>query len=196
MGFRSNMEELWKPIPGYEDLYEASTFGRIRSIDGKTTSNKLYSSRVWKQRIMKLKTEQRRTGNNCDQRVVLWKNGESKTFLVARLVAMTWVDGYKNGFTVNHIDGNSENNNISNLEWVSLAENINKGFDDGLYSTCEPCELIGSNGESLLFRSRQECCAFLGRGKSYITNRVVRKQLDRPVSSIHGDTYRINLKYH
>jgi hypothetical protein len=35
--------------------------------------------------------------------------------------------------TVNHIDGNPENNVCSNLEWVTHTENIRKGWADGLY---------------------------------------------------------------
>lgn len=145
---------------------------------------------------MRTKVRKRKDTDICDQRIILWKDGINKTYLVSRLVAMTWVNGYKNGLTVNHIDGNPMNNCISNLEWVSLKENINKGFDNGLYPTCEACELIDDDGNIFRFRSRQECCAFLGRGTSYITNRVTRNQLDRPVSSINGNNYRINLSWH
>lgn len=188
------MEE-WRDIPGYEGLYEASTLGRIRSKFGKTTSNKRYERRVWKQRIIKPKIHKRKMNSKTDERVILWKNGKNKTHLVSRLVAMTWVDGYKDGFTVNHIDGDTTNNSVSNLEWVSLGDNIRKGFETGLYKTCDPCELIDNDGKSIQFRSRQECCAFLGRGNSYITNRVVRNQLDKPVSSIDGVKYRINFSF-
>lgn len=51
------MEELWKDIPGYEGLYQASNLGRIRSAPGKTTSSARYKVRVWKVRIIKAKTE-------------------------------------------------------------------------------------------------------------------------------------------
>lgn len=190
------MREKWKDIPGYEGLYEASTFGRIRSKEGKTTSNTRYNKRIWKQRIIKTKVCRHKNSDRCDERIILWKDNQSKTYLVSRLVAMTWVDGYKDGLTVNHIDGNPLNNCSSNLEWVSLAENIRKGFEDGLFSTCESCELIDDDGNLFRFRSRQECCSFLGRGKSYITNRVVRNQLDRPVTSTLGQKYKISLSWH
>ena len=190
------MTEEWKDIPGYEGLYEASSFGRIRSKDGKVTSNARYKKRIWSQRIMRTKLDKRKNTERSDEKIILWKENRSKTYLVSRLVALTWVDGYKSGLTVNHIDGNPLNNHISNLEWVTLKENIQKGFDNGLYPTCEPCELIDDDGNTYHFRSRQECCAFLGRGKSYITNRVMRNQLNIPVSSIDGIEYQINLGWH
>ena len=46
---------------------------------------------------------------------------------------MTWCDGYFDGATVNHIDGNSLNNHADNLEWISHADNIRHGFEIGLY---------------------------------------------------------------
>ena len=101
------MSENWKAIPGYEGLYEASTLGRIRTAEGKTTSSRRFFKRVWKQRILK------------GRAVSLWKDGKEKDWLVARLVAMTWIDGYCEGMTVNHKDRNRFNNNIDNLEWLS-----------------------------------------------------------------------------
>lgn len=48
-----------------------------------------------------------------------------KSFLVHRLVALTYIPNIKNKETVNHIDGNKLNNHISNLEWMTLLENTN-----------------------------------------------------------------------
>lgn len=53
---------------------------------------------------------------------------------VHRLVASAFVDGYKEGFQVNHIDGNKDNNGADNLEWVSGSENIIHARKTGLYS--------------------------------------------------------------
>lgn len=44
--------EKWRDIPGYEALYQASTEGRIRTCEGKTTRNARFAKRVWKQRIL------------------------------------------------------------------------------------------------------------------------------------------------
>lgn len=138
--------EQWKMIPGYEGLYEASTHGQIRTAEGKTTSNARYPKRVWKQRVLKQKYAYRKSGHLKDARVCLWKDGKEKTFLVSRLVAMTWCDGYADGLTVNHKDGNPLNNNSDNLEWVSLAENIRHGFKTGLYPQSKTSRQIVTGG--------------------------------------------------
>lgn len=54
-----------------------------------------------------------------------------------RLVATVWVDNPNDYATVNHIDGNKGNNSAENLEWCTLTENIQKGFDDGLYANMQ-----------------------------------------------------------
>ena len=125
--------EQWKQIPGYEGLYEASTLGRIRTVENKITSNALYCKRVWKQRILTPKKQMRSNGRYYDERVDLWKNGKHKTLLVSRLVAMTFCDGYFDGATVNHINGNPTDNTVENLEWTTRCENIQKGYSTGLY---------------------------------------------------------------
>ena len=133
-----NMER-WSDIPGYEGLYQASTLGRIRTCEGKTTSSARFAKRVWKQRIMKQKLNANRKGR-IDARVSLWKDGKEKTWLVSRLVAMTWVAGYAEGLTVNHIDGNPMNNACDNLEWLTRAANIQHGFKTGLYKNWLPIQ--------------------------------------------------------
>lgn len=161
------MEE-WKDIPGYEHLYQASTCGRIRTCEGKVTKSARFEHRVWKQRIMKLKYQTRRGGKK-DARVCLWKDGKEHTYLVARLVAMTWCEGYEDGMTVNHIDGDPTNNNHENLEWVSHAENIKLAFRDGLYSQSKRTTLIDPAGRTLHFRSMAAAGRYLGFGDSYIS---------------------------
>ena len=112
--------EVWKHIPNYEGLYQASNFGRIRSVEGKTTESVWHGTRVWKGRILKNKTK---IPQECGFRVTLWKDKKSLDLLVARLVCMTFYGVPKNmnnkdvklRMTVNHKDGNRFNNNIENL---------------------------------------------------------------------------------
>ena len=116
------MEEIWKPINGYEDIYEVSSLSNVRSLD----------------RIIKVKFE--RSVNYTDQKlkgrmlkqnhttygyayVALAKNGKSKTTLVHRLVANAFIDNPENLPCVNHKDENQRNNNVSNLEWCSYEYN-------------------------------------------------------------------------
>lgn len=162
--------EQWKDIPGYEGIYQASTLGRIRTCEGKATSNARYSTRIWKQRIIKQKYQARNHKSNRkrDARVCLWKDGKGKTFLVSRLIAITWCDGYSEGLTVNHIDGNPENNNASNLEWVTLRRNVQKGFEDGLFPQYS-CVIIESNGDEKHFRSYAEAGRYIGKNAGFIS---------------------------
>lgn len=128
------MQENWKDIPNYEG-YQVSSLGRIRTYN-KITHNEKYNNRHWKNRIIKQKLQKRKNGRE-DYRVELWNNGKHKTFLVARLVAFTFYEKDINDrtLTVDHIDCNSKNNNISNLEIVSLKENIQRAFKTGLHNS-------------------------------------------------------------
>lgn len=60
------------------------------------------------------------------------KGGKRIKHLLHRLVAMAFVQGFQEGLTVNHIDGNKLNNSPENLEWVSLARNTQHQWESGL----------------------------------------------------------------
>lgn len=185
-------KESWKDIPGYEGIYQASTLGNIRTAEGKTTSNKRYAVRHWKQRILKPKSP-KSNGRRGDLRVSLWKDGTSKDFLVARLVAMTWVQGYSNDMTVNHIDGNYLNNRIDNLEWVSMRDNIRKGFETGLFSKSQKkVRLIDENHNYIDFASLSEASRYLSRHNGYLSNRIRKSNLY--ATSLEGEVFRVVLR--
>jgi hypothetical protein len=158
--------ELWKDIPGYEGIYQASSYGNIRTCDGKTTSNKRYSVRHWKARILKGKGNNPQTG----RRVTLWKDGVGKDWLVASLVALTFLGVPPEGHTVNHIDGDRFNNHIDNLEWLSLADNIRHGFATGLYPNKQVT--LQRDGQLFEFVSMAKCDAFLKRARGYTSGRL------------------------
>ena len=179
------MEE-WRDIPGYEGIYQASTFGNIRTVDGKTTTTERHGVRHLKSRVMKGRGDNPQTG----KRVSLWKEGEQKSFLVARLVAETFLGSPKEGDTVNHIDGNRFNNNVSNLEWLSLADNIRHGFDTGLYAKCQKKVVLRRGGDSIEFSSMADASLFLGRNSQYISNCVFRK---KDATASNGNVYKISV---
>lgn len=184
-------KEIWKDIPGYEGIYQASTLGNIRTAEGKTTSNKRYAVRHWKQRVLKPKSP-KSNGRRGDLRVSLWKDGGSKDFLVARLVAMTWVQGYSNDMTVNHIDGNYLNNRIDNLEWVSMRDNIRKGFETGLFSKSQTkVRLIDENYNYIDFASLSEANRYLSRSHGYLYNRIKRSNFT--AKALDGEEFRVEV---
>ena len=157
--------EIWKPIPNYEGIYEASSLGRIRTCEGKTTITNWHGVRHWKQRVLKPKGEQYRTG----YRVSLWKNGKCKDYLVARLIASAFYG--ESDLPVNHIDGNRLNNRIENLEWCSLAKNIRKGFETGLYKNQKKIRIIEKNTNEIKeFRSLSMAAKYYGKNAGYFSH--------------------------
>lgn len=166
-------EELWRDIPGFEGIYEASNMGRIRSAEGKTTYSKRHGTRHWQQRIIKPKVEKRMRGAKHDERVELWKDGEHHTYLVARLVAMTWCTDYFSKLTVNHINGDTMDNRAENLEWLTIGDNVREGFKTGLFKNNQkPIRLTDDDGNYKDFASMSEASRFLGRPNGYVSNMV------------------------
>ena len=163
--------EVWKDIPDYEGIYQASNLGRIRTAPNKKTYSKLHGERTWKCRILKGRGDNIKTG----KRVSLWKDGKVKDWLVARLVAITFLgQPTKEYSTVNHINGNRLDNNIKNLEWLSLGDNIRHAFNTGLMPY-KKVKLFNKNSE-MIFRSMAMASLYLGRSHSYISNCLKKKR--------------------
>lgn len=181
-------EEIWKQIPGYEGLYDASSYGRIRSSPGKVTSNKRFSNRTWKSRIMKPKhpTSKKRQ----DYRVSLWKDGEQRDCLVSRLVGMAWYGIPPDGYTINHINGDWRDNRPSNLEWCTRAENNAHARRTGLFAEQEkPIGLISNDIEVFKFSSQSAASRFLNRNNKYIN--ACLKRGSHIAKSFDNKTYKI-----
>lgn len=181
--------EHWRVIPGFEGLYEASNMGRVRSQEGKVTSNARYAVRVWKERIIKPKISVKRSRK--DARVELWKDGSHKTYLVSRLVAITWHGIPSDGMTVNHINGDPMDNRAENLEWVSMAENIKHGFKTGLYSSIQKSVVLSCSGSRMEFPSMADADRYLNRFVGYTSQRATRGYTE--VMSKNGICYRLSV---
>ena len=159
------MEEIWKDIPNYEG-YQVSNLGRVRT-HNKTTYTERHGVRNWKDRILKYKGETYNTGYRVD----LWKDGKCNTFLVARLVAFTFYNEDINNhkLTVDHVDGNRFNNNINNLELVSLAENIRRAFKTGLMPYNKIKLTDKDSDEELMFNSMSQASLYMKKNHGYIS---------------------------
>ena len=140
-----------------------------------------------KQRIMKQKLTKNGKGR-IDARVCLWKEGTEKTWLVARLIALTWCEGYAEGLTVNHINGNPIDNSSSNLEWVTISENIKKGFAEGLFSKNQITVTISNENGSFDFESMAAASRFLGRSAQYVSNCL---KNNRNAKNIKGEGFKL-----
>ena len=122
-------KEIWKSIPGYEGIYEVSSYGNVKSLDRKIT-NSIGTTRLYKGKILK-KNNDRYGYPVCK----LWKNSKGKNHTIHRLVAITFIENDDDKLLVNHIDGNKTNNHISNLEWCTNSENDLHAYRLGLRST-------------------------------------------------------------
>jgi hypothetical protein len=163
--------EIWKDIKGYEGIYQASNTGLIRTVEGKTTFTQKHGVRHWKQRTIKPKGQNYKTG----YRVSLWKNGKSKDFLVCRLVAYTFQNKDYNDHseTVNHIDGNRFNNNIENLEIVSQKKNNRHAFENNLIKTSKKVFIKDNlNNVILEFISQGSASRYFNKNNNFINNRI------------------------
>lgn len=119
------MKEEWKPVKGFEGLYEVSNLGQVRSLD-RLRKNVKGMAKI-NGRII--------TGNHGEKhyyQVALHKDGKKKYMSVHRLVAEAFIPNPDGKSQVNHIDGNKQNNVVSNLEWVTPSENILHSFETGL----------------------------------------------------------------
>lgn len=118
-------EEIWKDIEGYEGLYQVSNLGRVRSFD-RYVNAKGGGRSFRKGRILKAgKTKQ-------GYSFVALTNEKSKQFTVHRLVAQAFLKKQNFRKVVNHIDGNKENNSVTNLEYVTSSENTKHAYKTGL----------------------------------------------------------------
>ncbi len=106
---------IWKDIPGFEDLYQANTNGEIKSLD----HFRVNGTGKYLQKGKLLKFNKNPSGY---LQVRLSKNGKAKTYRVNRLIALTFIDNPYQKETVNHINGNKQDNRIENLEWATPKE--------------------------------------------------------------------------
>ncbi len=114
------MKEIWKQAVGYEDRYEVSNKGRVKrtapgpgAIAGKV-----------------LKLQPLKTGylSVC----LTSANYTIQRHRVHKLVAMAFLGDIPEGYEINHIDGNKQNNYTSNLEYVTRSENTLHAYRLGL----------------------------------------------------------------
>lgn len=107
------MEEIWKDIKNYENLYQVSNLGNVRSLKYNHTNE------------TKLLTPENNWG-------YLRYQLKGKHYRAHKLVAMTFIPNPNKLTQINHIDGNKHNNRVENLEWCTAKENTNHALQNGL----------------------------------------------------------------
>ena len=138
--------EQWKPVDGYEGLYEVSNLGRVKSLNyNHTGKEKILKSNKVKGYLQ----------------VTLFKNGKMKYFKVHRLVATSFIPNPMGLPEVNHKDEVKINNVVSNLEWCSAKYNSNFGSRNKRIASAQSKAVEASKYEDfreieLRFASTQE----------------------------------------
>lgn len=98
-------KELWKQISGIDGEYYISSWGRVKNKDDKI----LKQNRWFEYLEIQFKVK-----------------GKKKHFKIHRLVAEAFIPNPENKKQINHIDGITIHNEVSNLEWVTNKENMER----------------------------------------------------------------------
>lgn len=132
------MMEEWKPIKGYEKMYQISNFGRVKRLKGFGCK---------KDRILRPLTYN--TGYQ-----MIWL--QQKQCLIHRLVAEAFIPNPNNYTEINHKDEDKTNNRVDNLEWCNHQYNID-------YSQSMPINQYSKNGRFIReWKSAMEAFRQLG----------------------------------
>lgn len=114
------MKEIWKDIKNYEGLYQISNLGRVKNLERKVNDYRGEKTRTIKEKILSPFDN-----GNGYLAVTLVKNKKRKNYYIHRLVAFSFLSNPNHFGYVNHLDYNTKNNEVSNLEFCTQKTNVN-----------------------------------------------------------------------
>ena len=158
-------EEIWKDIKGFEEFYEVSSLGRVRSKD-RYYYQTGFGWRSKKGRI--LSPNPNGNGYLC---VELRKgDGKRNRRYIHRLVAETFIENPNKLPQVDHIDYDRQNNAVLNLRWVTVSENAYHSVPN--HPTTRPC--YSSTGYKYIYfrKGTYRVCLYLGKDRGMSKERT------------------------
>lgn len=118
------MKEIYKDIIDYENTYQISNLGNVKSL------KRIVNGRNGK---IKLKTKILKYSLVRGYKAVnIWKNGKYKNVKIHRLVGLYFVENKDNKKCINHINGIKTDNRVENLEWCTYSENLIHAYKNKL----------------------------------------------------------------
>lgn len=144
--------EVWKDIPGFEGIYQVSSWGKVKSLD-RFVNHKKNGVRLYKSSFIKI------FYRGTYQFVCLHLNNLRYPFNVNVLVAICFLPDYDPNKLVNHKDKNKDNNYYKNLEMVTARENVTFSID----KTTTSSKYIGV---------RKRTCVVKGKVYNYIVSDI------------------------
>lgn len=129
LNFMDTIEvEIWKDISGWEGFYKISNMGRVKSLS-RIVVNEMGVHNCLKEKVLKNTTG---NGKRGYWMVTLYRDKCRFAKKVHRILAQAFIPNPENKPQVNHKDGDKHNLTLSNLEWVTVSENVKHSFDTNL----------------------------------------------------------------
>lgn len=152
-------DEIWLPVdlPGYENYYEVSNLGHVRSV-GRYVKSTKGSKQFRPGKLLTIHQFIDKHKRPTYSYVVLSKDGRTTNALVHRLVASAFISNPNRKPEVNHIDGDKNHNYVSNLEWVTSKENIQHSYAAELQIPSTLEHMLNMNKKSLVKTKQRVKC--------------------------------------
>ena len=164
----TEINEIWKPVVGYEGLYECSNMGRVKSVDR-------YVPHIYEGEYQFIKGRIRKTklNNGGYEMLSLFRDGKEKTCLVHRIIAEAFLPNPYNLPEVDHKDECKTNNFVENLEWCDREYNLYYGTRRQRQAEKEMVPVIQYTKDGMLIKkwdSMQSVMDYLGINRGNISN--------------------------